>query len=233
MPDPAWPGTAGKPALGSRALHSRKSLQLPFATAAVPTETDAPEILWGTGSPDGVLSGDIGDSYHQQDGVAPRVLWVKTTAAPATTGWRRVATLDTGANLDQSAGGFRFTVDGFNQENVPISQTNVELVRATGRWRATRVGSVVGLVITTTEARIGGTCTIKVFKNSALAGVTGIQLGSSTVALDATRPTGHALVIPIDSLIFAALDEVYLTVTTDAAWSPTTADIRCAMDVET
>lgn len=83
-----WPGSAALPALVSRASFARKSVQLPFATAATPTEADAPEILWGTGSPESVVKGSPADVYLQLD--VPTV-WMKSVGVETATGWVRVA----------------------------------------------------------------------------------------------------------------------------------------------
>jgi len=126
----------------------------------------------------------------------------------------------------------RLVIDGWTQENVPISQINVELTRAVGRFRSTRSGFVIGLVIHATVARTAGTLTIKVFKNTGLAGAAGAQLGVLVAKLDATNTSKHAVIQRSASDFFSARDELYLTVTTDASWAPTTSDIRCALEIE-
>jgi hypothetical protein len=124
-------------------------------------------------------------------------------------------------------------VDGFNQDNVAANQVNVELVRALGRCRAVRPGAVMGLLVTSTLARTAGTLTIKLFKNTGLAGAAGAQLGAGTVVLDGTNTSRMSLTQLASGNGFLAGDELYLTVTTDAAWAPTTAGIRCALEVVT
>jgi hypothetical protein len=79
---PNWPGDVNKPALGFRAGFARRSLQFPFATENA--ETDAPEVLWGPGSPEGVVVGTIGDSYHSTTGDG---LFYKKTGVDTNTGW--------------------------------------------------------------------------------------------------------------------------------------------------
>lgn len=84
MTAPNWPGTAGGPAVGFRSAYARRSLQLPFATGN--SETDAPEVLWGPGSPEGAVVAVPGDIYLQTiPGTGP-ALWQKITGT-STTGW--------------------------------------------------------------------------------------------------------------------------------------------------
>jgi hypothetical protein len=124
-------------------------------------------------------------------------------------------------------------VDGWLQDNVAANQNNVELTRAVGRWRAVRAGSVVGLVVTSTLARTNGTLTVKIFKNTGLAGAAGAQLSSMTAVLDATNTSKAASYQRTTLAAFALGDEIYATVTTDAPWAPTTAGIRVAMEILT
>lgn len=124
-------------------------------------------------------------------------------------------------------------VDGWTQDNVAASQTNVELTRAVGRFRAVRAGALTGLVVTSTEARTAGTLTVKVFKNTGLAGAAGSQLGTLQAVLDGTNTIEHASTQKPQGNGFAAGDELYITVTTDGSWTPTTADIRCALEIMT
>lgn len=127
---------------------------------------------------------------------------------------------------------YRQTIDGWFQDNVAASQTDVELSRADGRFRAVRAGSVTGVVVTATEARTAGTLTVTVFKNTGLAGATGSTIGLTAV-LDVNNTSRKATTQAKDSDTFAAGDELYICVTTDGSWAPTTADIRCAVEVET
>jgi hypothetical protein len=231
MTTPAWPGIGGLPALPSRALWQRKSIQLPFASDAIPPETDAPEILWGTGSPENAVVGTLGDTYVQQDTVR---LWEKRSGVATATGWRAVASLDAATDLDQVviAGGFRQTIDGWYQENVAASQTDVALTRlattteAPTRWIAVRAGSMTGVNVKSNEARVAGTLTVKVFKN-------GAALGTLTAVLDGTNTAFKATTQAKDVDAFAAGDELELRITTDGSWSPTTADIRASLEIET
>lgn len=130
-----------------------------------------------------------------------------------------------------TTGGYRQTIDGWTQDNVVASQTNVELVRGTGRFRAARAGSVTAVIVTATEARTAGTLTVTVFKNTGLAGAAGATIGLTAV-LDGTNTSRKATTQAKDTDTFAAGDELYVVVTTDAGWLPVTSDIRCAIEIE-
>lgn len=130
-----------------------------------------------------------------------------------------------------ATGGFRQTIDGWNQDNVVANQTNVELVRATGRFRAARAGSITGLVVTATEARTAGILTVTVFKNTGLAGATGSSIGLTAV-LDGSNTSRKATTQNKDAETFAVGDEIYAVVTTDSSWLPVTSDIRVAIEIE-
>lgn len=130
-----------------------------------------------------------------------------------------------------ATGGFRQTVDGFTQDNVAAAQTDVELTRATGRFRAVRAGSVTGVIVTSTEARTAGTLTVEVWKNTGLAGAAGAAIGLTAV-LDNTNTSRKATTQAKDTDTFAVGDELFAAVTTSGDWTPTTADIRVAIEVE-
>lgn len=131
-----------------------------------------------------------------------------------------------------ATGGYRQTIDGWFQENVAASQTDVALTRLATttevptRWIAVRSGSVTGVNVKANAPRSAGTLTIKVFKN-------GAQLGTLTAVLDGTNTTFKATTQAKDVDTFVAGDELELTITTDAGWLPTTADIRAALEIET
>ena len=122
-------------------------------------------------------------------------------------------------------------VDGFTQDNVAASQTNVELARAIGRWRAVQAGSVTGVVATMSEARTAGTLTVTVFKNTGLAGAAGSSIGLTAV-IDGTNTSRKATTQAKDLDTFAAGDELWIVVTTDGSWTPTTSDLSAALEVE-
>jgi hypothetical protein len=140
-----------------------------------------------------------------------------------------------GASEWREVGGNYETIDGWLQDNVAANQTDIELTRALGRFRAVRGGSVTGLVVTSTLARTAGTLTIKVFKNTGLAGAAGTQLTSTiTAILNGTNTSRKSSYLMVHSSnLFVAGDELYITVTTDAGWLPITAGIRCALEIAT
>jgi hypothetical protein len=145
--------------------------------------------------------------------------------------YQGAAPLDSDGDVVAS-GGFRQTPDGWYQDNIVASQTNIELTRATGRFRTARAGSVTGVVVHAVEARTAGTLTIKVFKNTGLSGAAGSQLGTLTAVLDGSNTSKKATTQAKDVDTFAAGDELYLTITTDGSWTPTTSDVRAALEIE-
>jgi hypothetical protein len=90
---------------------------------------------------------------------------------------------------------------------------------------------VTAVVVTSTEARTAGTLTVTVFKNTGLAGAAGSTIGLTAV-LDGTNTSRKATTQAKDTDTFAAGDELYAVVTTDASWAPITGDIRVALDFE-
>ena len=127
--------------------------------------------------------------------------------------------------------GFKDTVDGWYYDNLGTGTAETEMTRANGRWRAVIAGSVLGVVITATEARTAGTCTATVYKNTGLAGAAGATIGLTAV-LDGTNTSRKATTQAKDTDTFAAGDELYVTIQSDGSWTPTTSDIRCAVLVE-
>ena len=137
----------------------------------------------------------------------------------------------TTADLD-AGGGYRMALDVWWQDNVAASQTAVALARAgdaqwaafDGKFIAVRAGSVTGVAVKSNAARAAGTLTVEVTKNG-----TGIGL---TAVLDGTNTTFKATTQAKDSDAFVAGDELGVTITTDAGWLPTTADIRVVIEIE-
>ncbi|KPK09546.1 MAG: hypothetical protein AMS20_00035 [Gemmatimonas sp. SG8_28] len=70
-------GFPGRPANTSPAR-----LQLPYSTS----EGDAPRIFWGTGTPEGSVTGEIGDLFLRTDGGTDTTLYVKESGS-GNTGW--------------------------------------------------------------------------------------------------------------------------------------------------
>jgi hypothetical protein len=146
------------------------------------------------------------------------------------------------AFLVPDSGGFRETVDGWHADDVGANvSTPQELNRfavtagvnaKAGRFRAVRNGWITGVVVTSTAARSSGTLTVTVWINPGLAeGVAGLVDTGVSATLDATNTSRRAVPWPAGDIQFLAGDELFLQVTT-SGWGPTTADIRCAFQVE-
>jgi hypothetical protein len=124
-----------------------------------------------------------------------------------------------------------FTVGPFTQDNVTASQANVAM--SGSRWIAPRAGYVTGAVIKSNAARTAGTLTIKIYKNTDLAGTTGSEILSSLrPTLDGTNTSSNADTTHPPLAAFAAGDEIYATITTDGSWAPTTADVAVYIEVQ-
>jgi hypothetical protein len=141
--------------------------------------------------------------------------------------------------LISDSGGFRQTIDGWYRENVAANLSNEELRRnpdatlpvAVGRFRAARAGSVTGIVVTSTQARTAGTLTVTAYKNTGLAGAAGSSIGL-TATLNGANTSRVAATQAENVDTFLAGDELYIVVTTDGSWAPTSVDIRCALEIE-
>jgi len=66
-----------------------KHIQFPFDTAL--GETSAPKVLWGTGSPESNVVGNVGDFFIQRNGTANEVVHLKVEGT-GNTGWARLIT---------------------------------------------------------------------------------------------------------------------------------------------
>lgn len=154
--------------------------------------------------------------------------WVQVGAQQL---WSGAAPLDAAGDLSTSVlGGFRQQIDGWYQNNLGAGQAVTEMTRGIGRFTPTRPGSVTGLALKSNEARIAGTATLKVYKNTGLAGAAGAYLGLSVV-LSAGAVTATSLAK--DVLPFGTGEELYLTLESDGSWSPITADLTATLEVET
>ena len=120
-------------------------------------------------------------------------------------------------------------VDGWYQDNVAASQTDVQLTRLSGTstdaWIAPRTGSISAVWVYSNAARTAGTLSIEIFKN-------GSQYGTVSVSLNATYTTFDVKYIQRNALPISPGDRLDLRVTTDGSWTPTTADIRAGLEVE-
>ncbi len=206
-----WPGTT--PAIPGRLSVAEKRVQLPFTTA----EGDGPEILWGLGSPEGVVVGSPPDFYlDETNGIA----YLKQTGEETNTGWVAMGDASTLPN--------QHIVDGWYRDNVADSQTAVALARyANGptpaKWLCLRAGSVVGICVQSNEARTAGTLTVQ---------VTGQDSGTLSAVLNGTNTIFKATAAAVNAVPFSAGDELGIQLDTDASWAPTTADIKVSIEVE-
>jgi hypothetical protein len=121
-------------------------------------------------------------------------------------------------------------VEGWYYDNLTAALAATEMTRAGGRWMAVRPGSVTGVALSTNDARAAGTATATVYKNTGLAGAAGSTTGLSAT-LDATNTSRKATTQGTSLDTYAAGDELYLVITSDASWAPTTADVRAALEV--
>jgi hypothetical protein len=130
-----------------------------------------------------------------------------------------------------TAGGVatRQSLEGWYQDNVVASQTDVALSRAAAGafptvWVAPRAGSILGVTVLSNDARAAGTLTVQVWKNGVATGLTAV--------LDGVNTTFKATVQAAGTDTFTAGDHLDVRITTDAGWLPITADIRAAIEVE-
>lgn len=125
-------------------------------------------------------------------------------------------------------------VDGFFQDNVTASQTNVEITRAWGRFKTTRAGYLVGLMLMleASQVRTAGTLTVTVYTATVNA-TTGVRTETATALQAVLNATNTAYVIVASSgIAFEAGSEIYPKITTDGSWAPTTADLKVVISVK-
>ncbi len=128
-----------------------------------------------------------------------------------------------------SPGGNRQVVDGWYRDDLRARRSALPLNGTGGAgafpnaWIAPRAGSLVGLAVKSNEARRGGILTVEVYRNGAPTGL--------KATLDQGSPAFAAGEVPPGATPFAGGDEIDVRVTTDAAWSPTTASVRASLEV--
>ena len=124
-------------------------------------------------------------------------------------------------------------IEGFFQDNVAASQTNVEITRSWGRFKTARAGTIVSLMLMleASQVRTAGTLTVTLYV-ATVNTTTGVRTETNTgftATLDGTNPAyvivGHA------GVAFDAGTEIYPKVTTDGSWTPTTADLKVVVGV--
>lgn len=122
----------------------------------------------------------------------------------------------------------RCTPGPWLRDNLNGTIGNTEMT-AEARWVAPRAGRITGLVVKSTEARLTGTCTVNVFKNTGLSGAAGSAAGLSA-DLNGTNTSVATAYTQNPAVTFGAGDELYLVFSTNG-WTPTTADIRAFIEV--
>lgn len=113
------------------------------------------------------------------------------------------------------------------QDNAAADQSAVALNLDGGTSRSAlpmlRAGSVTGVVVRSNEARTAGTLTVEVTKNGTGTGLTAVLNGTNTTVKATTQAAGTDT--------FVAGDTIGVTVTTDSAWLPVTADITVVVEI--
>ncbi len=127
-------------------------------------------------------------------------------------------------------------IDGFLQDNVAASQTNVEITRTIGRFKSAKAGSIVGLMVMLEASQVctAGTLTVEVFTAS-VAPATGVRTETATGFTAVLSTTDPAFKISAQSVgldVFAIGSEIYPKITTTGAWLPTTVDVKVVILIE-
>jgi hypothetical protein len=134
---------------------------------------------------------------------------------------------ETGSGTDTD----RAVITGFGQGSLAASQTNLQMIRT--RQTNTvqrpvvmdRAGSIVGISVDANAVRTGGIATFEVWKNGVATGL--------TTTLDATNTQTNFAAQAKDLDTFVAGDRIDVRMTTDASWTPVTANsIECAVTVQ-
>lgn len=117
--------------------------------------------------------------------------------------------------------------DGFIEENLAASQTDLQLQRyivGTAPLIMPFAGNVLGIGVTSSEARTAGTATFSPFKNGTILPMVATLDATATIRTYATTYSGD--------MHFVVGDYLDIRVTTTAAWAPTTADVEAYLFVE-
>jgi len=200
-------------AVGSAASAGNRSNAIGSSAVAAGTSSLAMGVTATTGAFNHAIA--IGDGASAPGSNRGRV---GTAAQPIS--WEGFGDLDW-------AGGYATELGPWTQDNVPAAQAAVAL-QLYGGTRTSRLvvrpGSILGIVVRSSEARTAGTLTVEATKNDVGTGL--------TATLDATNVTVKATVQAKDADAFAAGDEIGVTITTSADWAPTTADVTVEVLVE-
>lgn len=121
--------------------------------------------------------------------------------------------------------GGKDSIYGWYDVDLADALTNDQMTRSVGVLGVTMAypGSIVAIMVNSTEARTAGTATFEVFKNG-----TGIGL---TAVLDGTNTTKKVTTQAFATDTFVAGDVLDIRVTT-SGWTPTTADVEAGLVVQ-
>jgi hypothetical protein len=130
-----------------------------------------------------------------------------------------------------TADGHRQTVGPFCQDNVAASQAAVALsIGAPAKTQIghtmTRPGSLVGISALSNVAAAGSAALLTVTKNGVATALTTTLVAATNGGLKNSNTAAK------DAVTFVANDVIGVTVTTDGAWSATTADINVEVQFE-
>jgi hypothetical protein len=111
----------------------------------------------------------------------------------------------------------------FGQANVAASQTDVQLKDVTGGVEGVTMafpGIIVGLTIDLSAASTGGQLTVGVTIN-------GTEVAATTQTI--TTATAARAIFDRDAVKFAAGDKLGVEITTNAGWTPETAELAATV----
>ena len=132
------------------------------------------------------------------------------------------------------SGGFRETIDGWSIATTATNDTEMDrwgVSPVGGRYRASRKGSITGLVIACPDAISGGTVTATVWKNTGTPGATsGASVVDTGYSITLSSGTKNASTQARNATLFADQDELFLRFTKTG--TPTSTMLRCSFEVE-
>ena len=85
MPTPAVPLQFVEPKTGRLTIDGRAFCE--FLVELLRGSPADRRITWGTGSPESVVTGSIGDLFVRTDGSAGAIVYTKNSGTASTTGW--------------------------------------------------------------------------------------------------------------------------------------------------
>ena len=138
--------------------------------------------------------------------------------------------IETGRSLTISRGREMIVVDGWTQDNVDSSQTNVSLERYGGttlisrRFYITKPTDLRELGVALNDARTAGTLTIGLGWNGGGP--------NKTVVIDGSNSTINTTEFARANTTLAVGDYLEIKITTDSAWRPLTADVITWVELE-